>query len=177
MDDQDRYWPQRTDSSGGSNDIDREIAITRCAQIILGSYRRDDFADPDNFLASLVVVLKEYSNEVIAAVTDPRTGIQRTCKFPPSIADFVEFCNETQRRMNWASNYDARSRQQLARREKFKQQSMDETPEQRAAAVERNFAELRKRGGEFQKLANVAAKAVGQQEEPPPYDDRETSAA
>lgn len=40
----------------------------------------------------LGVVLEMYEDEVIRRVGDPRTGIQRRIKFPPSIAEVVEAC-------------------------------------------------------------------------------------
>ena len=73
--------------------------ISRRVQMIFGAYRRDDFADPDIFLAQSGMVLERYPNEVIEAVSNPRTGIQRHCKFPPSIAEIVEFCESEVTRM------------------------------------------------------------------------------
>lgn len=64
--------------------------ITRCAKMIFSAYRRDDFADPDSFVFQLGAVLEKYEDVVIQYVCDPRTGIQRRCKFPPSIAEVVE---------------------------------------------------------------------------------------
>lgn len=64
--------------------------ITRCAKMIFSAYRRDDFADPDSFVFQLGAVLEKYEDAVIQYVCDPRTGIQRRCKFPPSIAEVVE---------------------------------------------------------------------------------------
>lgn len=43
-------------------------------------------------MLQLGMVLERYSDDVIRAVSDPRTGIQRRCKFPPSIAEVVEAC-------------------------------------------------------------------------------------
>jgi hypothetical protein len=45
-------------------------------------------------MASLGAVLEQYPNDVIVYVTDPRTGIQRGCKWPPSIAEIVEACDK-----------------------------------------------------------------------------------
>jgi hypothetical protein len=78
--------------------------ITRCARMIFSAYRRDEFADPDGFVMQLGAVLEKYEDAVIQYVCDPRTGIQRRCKFPPSIAEMVEACEaeatsiETRRR-------------------------------------------------------------------------------
>jgi len=57
--------------------------------MVYGSYRKDDFADPENFLAQLGMVLERYADAVIERVSDPRNpdSLQRRCKFPPSIAE------------------------------------------------------------------------------------------
>ena len=136
-DDQDRYWTQPTGSGKNSGKrvpakitspaqaaLDRSNWITKCAQQILGSYRRDDFADPDIFLVQLGMVLERYDDAVIRAVTSPVTGIQRTCKFPPSIAEFVEFVDEHVRRSTVATTYDQRSREQLRERNEIETQAV-----------------------------------------------------
>ena len=64
------------------------------------------------------MVLERYDDKVIDAVTSPATGIQRTCKWPPSIAEMVEFIDEHIRRAGFAANYDARSRAQIEERER-----------------------------------------------------------
>jgi hypothetical protein len=39
-------------------------------------------------------VLEGYSPEVVRYVCDPRTGIQRRCKFPPTVSEIVEACDD-----------------------------------------------------------------------------------
>ncbi len=60
---------------------------------------------------SLGLILEQYPDEVIKFVTDPRTGIQRRSKWPPSIAEIVEACDECatnikrrERFTNWGKN-------------------------------------------------------------------------
>lgn len=38
--------------------------------------------------------MEQYSDEVIKYVCDPRTGIQRRSKWPPTISEMVEDCDE-----------------------------------------------------------------------------------
>src|SRR6476620_2340655 len=78
-DDTDRYWMHAIGSkknstpkdhlpmniSRGPADPHRSDWIRKCAQQILGSYRRDDFADPDVFLVQLAMVLERYPDKVI----------------------------------------------------------------------------------------------------------------
>ncbi len=79
--------------------------------MLFSCYRQDQFQDPEGFLASLGLVLEQYPDEVIKHVTDPRTGIQRRSKWPPSIAEIVEACDECaagikrrERFANWGHN-------------------------------------------------------------------------
>lgn len=60
--------------------------------MLFSAYRRDEYADPDGFVAQLGLVLEGYDEATIIAVTDPRTGIQRRSKWPPTIAEVVEAC-------------------------------------------------------------------------------------
>jgi hypothetical protein len=63
-------------------------------EMVLAAYRRDDYADPLGFVTQLGVVLEKYPEWVVRHVTSPDTGIQRTSKFPPSIAEMVAACDE-----------------------------------------------------------------------------------
>lgn len=91
-DDPARYSPPAIASSSSSASA-RGIWITSQAQRLFSAYRRDEFADPDGFLAQLGMVFEDYPDPVIMAVTSPRTGIQRRIKWPPSIAEVVEACD------------------------------------------------------------------------------------
>ena len=44
-------------------------------------------------MTSLGMVLEQYPDEVIVYVTDPRTGVQRKSKWPPTISEIVEACD------------------------------------------------------------------------------------
>jgi hypothetical protein len=101
------------------------------------------------FLTQLAMVLERYDDKTVTAVTSPITGIQRTCKFPPSIAEFVEFIEETIRRATYASTYDQRSRKQLEEREEYERQGKTESAEHRAAVTARIKDELRGHGFQF----------------------------
>lgn len=95
------------------------------------------------------MVLERYDDKVIREVTSPVTGIQRTCKFPPSIAEFVEFIDEHIRRSTYASQYDERSKQQLENREKYEREGTTEAAEYRKAVADRIKNELRGHGFQF----------------------------
>lgn len=155
-DDTDRYWTHSTGSAKSSTPKGRSVTstsqaqavqhrsdwITTCARQVLSSYRKDDFADPDGYAVQLAMVLERYDDKVIRAVTSPTEGIQRSCKFPPSIAEVVEFIEEHIRRASFAANYDARSRQQIEEREQF-ERDQREPLEYRRAVVERVMADYK----------------------------------
>lgn len=65
----------------------------RCQLALFSAYRVDQYGDPEGFKASLGLVLEQYPNEVILYVCDPRTGVQRHCKWPPTISEIVEACD------------------------------------------------------------------------------------
>jgi hypothetical protein len=66
----------------------------RCQAAIFSAYRTDQYADPEGFKVQLGAVLEEYPDDVIAHVSDPRTGVQRRSTFPPSISEIVKACDE-----------------------------------------------------------------------------------
>lgn len=70
--------------------------ILRCQKNLFCAYRTDQYADPEGFMVSLGVVLEGFPDEVITHVTDPRTGIQRRMKWPPTISEVIEACEEHQ---------------------------------------------------------------------------------
>jgi hypothetical protein len=64
--------------------------------LLFSAYRRDDFADPEGFVAQLGVILCDYPEEVVIYVTSPKTGLQRRSKWPPTISEIIEACEQHQ---------------------------------------------------------------------------------
>jgi hypothetical protein len=81
-------------SSGQSRKCEPGWLLTKM-QMLFSSYRLDQYPDPKAFTAQIGMVLEQYDPQVVAIATSPLTGIQRVCKFPPSIAELVEFCDKT----------------------------------------------------------------------------------
>ena len=80
-------------------------------RILFSAYRRDQYDDPESFMASLGMVFEDYPNEVICYVTDPRTGVQRHSKWPPTISEVVAALDNRaaglkrqERYRNWGKN-------------------------------------------------------------------------
>jgi hypothetical protein len=87
--------------STDSSSVSRARMITHHARQIFSAYRKDEYADPDGFVMQLGAVLERYSDNVIATVCSPYTGIQRRLKTrPPNIGEVVEACDEEQEREN-----------------------------------------------------------------------------
>lgn len=72
----------------------RSAWISAQVRQIVSSFRRDDFADADGFSIQLGMILERYPDSIIAEICSPKTGIQRRAKFPPSLAEIVEACDE-----------------------------------------------------------------------------------
>jgi hypothetical protein len=70
------------------------MLILQRQRIMFSAYRTDQYTDPESYMASLGMVLEAYPNDVICFVTDPKTGIQRRSKWPPTISEIVEACDE-----------------------------------------------------------------------------------
>lgn len=72
----------------------RKTLILQRQRILFSAYRNDQYSDPEGYVASLGMVLEQYPNDVIVYVTDPRTGVQRDLKWPPTIAEIVDACDK-----------------------------------------------------------------------------------
>jgi hypothetical protein len=61
-------------------------------------------------MASLGMVLEQYPDDVVIYITDPRTGIQRRCKWPPAISEIVEACDQHQQYLDRLERFKNPSR-------------------------------------------------------------------
>jgi len=93
----DQSSAQPTEASNASNNQlemkKRRLLVEKCARVLFLAYPKNDYDDPDGAFATFARVLEDYSDFVIRYVSDPKTGIQRHCKFPPRIAELVERCD------------------------------------------------------------------------------------
>lgn len=64
--------------------------------MLFSAYRRDDFSDPEGFVTQLGVILCDFPEEVVNYVTSPKTGLQRRSKWPPTISEVLEACEQHQ---------------------------------------------------------------------------------
>jgi hypothetical protein len=68
--------------------------ISNRVGMMFSGYPQSDFTAPKEAALAMCSVFEDYSDEVIKFATDPKTGVQRRCKWPPKLADVVEFCDE-----------------------------------------------------------------------------------
>lgn len=68
----------------------RQALILRCQRILFAAYRADQYADAEGFMTSLGAVLEQFPDDVVIYITDPRTGIQRRSKWPPTISEVID---------------------------------------------------------------------------------------
>jgi hypothetical protein len=71
--------------------------VSRGIQALFSAYRSADYADPEGFVAQLGTVLSDFPDEIVTYVTSPRTGLQRRSKWPPTINEVLEACEDHQR--------------------------------------------------------------------------------
>lgn len=69
------------------------------AQMMFGSYRKDEAQNPEIYSASIAATFELYPQAVVDFVSDPRTGIASEIKWLPNIAEVREFCNSAAARM------------------------------------------------------------------------------
>ena len=98
----------------------RSAMIADRIELLFSAYRRDDYADPERFVTQLGVVLTDYSDDIIQYVTDPRTGIQRRIKWPPSIPEIVEACDERKKALEKSAELEVwKAKMERAREERL----------------------------------------------------------
>jgi hypothetical protein len=101
------------------------------------------------YVGAMASVLAEYPRSVAMACADVRSGVVRSCKFLPTIAEVVAWCEPEVARLRRVTDYDARSARQLCERDQLEREANAETPEHRAAVVERIRCEMAAAGMPF----------------------------
>lgn len=74
----------------------------RAAVAIIGSYRAKDYANPDIFFRQSVRMLASFPAFVVKELADADNadGIVRQSKYPPSIAEIGQWCEERVKKWN-----------------------------------------------------------------------------
>lgn len=79
---------------------------------MLSCYRRDDTHNPEIYSAAIAAIMGEYSESVVAYVTDPRTGIPSVKKFLPNVAEVREALDVRAAHVERESTYERRVAEQ-----------------------------------------------------------------
>jgi hypothetical protein len=75
--------------------------------MVTSAYRKDDFHDAEAWTLQAAMILEQFSNAIISAATEPTTGIQAYCKFPPSLAELKEYLVGAAERAERIARYKA----------------------------------------------------------------------
>lgn len=97
--------------------LEKAALATQRATLMFGCFRRDDAADPEIFLDAAIAILTDYPNDVIMAVTDPRTGIPGRQKWPPQPCEVKDACEAIEAPRRREREREERIARQLAERE------------------------------------------------------------
>ena len=119
-------------------------------KILIGCYPAGKPNDPEIYTAAIASALANYPEEIVKRVTDPRTGIQRKCKFLPSVAEVIEACEEEMRPIR------ARWRAERMAQQVIEQHAKERSPEERARVFAR-FQKLSAELGTIDALKKSAA--------------------
>lgn len=108
--------PATSNSEVSTSDRDPRDYLTgaeclQAAERMYGLYRKSDACDPEVFAAGAAAVFSEYPREVVAFVTDPRTGLPRTSKWPPTVSEVGDACQAI---MDQRAAAEARERRRQA---------------------------------------------------------------
>ena len=86
-------------SSTASTPTSPELAAIKARQLF-GCFRKGDANDPDTYAAAIAAVLTRFPPEVVAHVTDPRTGLPSRSNFLPTVHEVRLACEERDADLN-----------------------------------------------------------------------------
>ena len=103
---QDSHWLWRAEISQLAPlvaDAEREMAhkagtavASKAMRLVMAAYRTPDLVDPVKFVDCAVQAIEDFPAIVVARLASPKTGIVRECKFPPTIAELVKWCESAE---------------------------------------------------------------------------------
>ena len=92
----------------------------KLATMIVGTYPNADKVG-DTYLGAIAAILQQYPASVARQAADLKNGVMRYCKFLPTVADLVSYCEGFTEPLRKQVDYDARTKRQLADRDIFVQ--------------------------------------------------------
>lgn len=131
-----------------SSDVVRAAVST-----ILSAYRTPDFLDPAAFVRMATEALEDCPAVTLFRLASPKTGIVRTAKWPPTIAELVAWCDADIEPMKNAIGLACRQIERCKSAERATAEAIE-----RAAEKARQQAEWEAGAPERQRKAEDAAK-------------------
>lgn len=104
----------------------------------------------DGYIGNTAALMLDYPKSIALACLHTTRGIVRTCKYPPTPAEIVKWCEADLGHLQRAFEYDLRSAEQLRERERIERENAAESPEHRAAVIERIRAQMAAAGMPFE---------------------------
>lgn len=98
-------------------------AIEAVGEMLSGYANREKL--PHSYVGTIAALLCSFPRSVAVQCADPLRGLVRTCKFIPTVADVVAWCEPRIQSMQRVVDYDERTTAQLCERAVFEK---DQTP-------------------------------------------------
>ena len=90
---------QLVDLIQASTPTSPELAAIKARQLF-GCFRKGDANDPDTYAAAIAAVLTRFPPEVVAHVTDPRSGLPSRSNWLPTVHEVRQTCDERSCELN-----------------------------------------------------------------------------
>lgn len=126
------------------------------ARFLLGAYRRDEANDPEIYTNTIAALLSDYPDDAVAAVTDPRHGLQTRYAWPPNAKEVKDALEDLMRPRREEEDAALRRARQARLRVEWEAEKKDR-------ASRPTIAEIEKKLGR-----KIAPARVGPASMPPP---------
>jgi hypothetical protein len=161
-------WPTQRENTSVRRILDDRMTISEAisaVQKIIDGYPNGGAGAGQGYIGASADILSSYPRQTALACANSRTGIARTCKFLPTVADIVAWCEKATEPLWCAAEREARIAAQLAEREQVRpvdpavvqgfkdlaeqmKRGFEPSPEARIAKEEKNKADFGKRVAE-----------------------------
>jgi hypothetical protein len=148
-------------SARASSDVVRAAVST-----ILAAYRTPDFLDPAAFVRMATEALEDCPAVTLFRLASPKTGIVRTAKWPPTIAELVAWCDADIEPMKNAIGLSCRQIERCKSAEREAAAAIERAAEKarQQAEWDAGAPERQRRAEEAAKLAREAAERHDREE-------------
>lgn len=113
-------WPQKRASSNVKQAYFDRMTISEaveCVGKMISGYSNGKAEKA--YIGTMAALFCQYPRQVSTQCADPIKGVARECKFIPTVADVVAWCEPRMTTMRTVVDYDARSEAQMREREKI----------------------------------------------------------